>query len=137
MSLATNPVAVTINQIVQQTMENLGVIDTGQPVAAEDANVVNNRLYAKLEELNARDVIYIDIDDIQQEQQNPLADIMAYELYSAFNVVDPAKIQELRTKGGPRGEAEQTLKDTVRLRMPRQTMRVEQFTGPRMWGRYW
>lgn len=123
-----------VNDLVERTLQNLGVLDTGQPISAEDADLIQSRLVGKLAELNARDVGSFDVDNLDDAVLNPLADIMAYECKSAFNVADQSG--DLYRRGGKGQEAEQTLKDIIRLRTPRQTMRVEIFGGGRFMGRW-
>lgn len=136
-SFVFGPLTPSLNDLVQAILEELGVLETGQPVAAEDADIIIRRLFPKLEELNERDVSYIDADNISNAQFLPLVKIMANEMASAFSINDQMKLSNLKALGGPDGEAEQILKDIVRLRTPRQTMRVELFTRQRYGGRSW
>lgn len=117
----------TINDLFKMTLEELGVQDTGQPVAAEDAQVLKDRWPSVQSDLNIRDVGYFDINEIQQGALLPLAQILAYNSYSAFSLSDANSVAILERKGGKDGEAERTLKDLVRLRRSRQTLRTEQF----------
>lgn len=117
------------NEFILTVLENLNVIDTGQPVAAEDRATIMRRLGPTVEDLNARDVCYVDdIDNIRDDMALPLADIMAWKCASAFNITDATKLSMLQKAGDKDGDAEQTLRDVVRLRSDRQTMRVERFT---------
>jgi hypothetical protein len=120
-------------------LEELGVSETGQPTAAEDAARILNRLEPKLEELNRRDVGVIQVDANGYFEDNgvflALVKIMAYECVNAFSVSDSV-IARLTPIGSKDGAAERTIKDLLRLRTPRQTMRVEQFTRFRGNGRY-
>ena len=125
------PIPLTFNHLVTAVLQELGVLDSGQPVAAEDADAILLRLYPKLEGLNERDVSYIDIDNITNAQFLPLVKIMAFEMAPAFNITDRVKLAKLELVGGPGGQAEQELKDIVRLRTPRQVLRCETFTGGR------
>lgn len=136
-SFVFGPVLPSLNDLVQAILEELGVLETGQPVAAEDADAIIRRLFPKLEELNERDVSYIDADNISNAQFLPLVKIMANEMASTFSINDPMMLANLKSMGGPMGEAEQALMDIVRLRTPRQTMRCEIFNRPRYGGRYW
>jgi hypothetical protein len=121
--------AYNVNNLIKMTLQELGVQEPGQPIAAEDAELLEDYIPSVFEVLNNRDVGVFDSRNIEVADLVPLAQILAYSTYNAFNVVDPMKIQELLTKGGKNGEAERTLKDIKRLRTPRQTMRVEQYTG--------
>ena len=128
----------TLSDLVTKVLNNLGVLDAGQPVAAEDADQVLSILSPKIEELNARDIGFIDIDNLQDSQFLALADILAYSLIQTFNIFDQTRIADLSRRGGINGEAEGILKDVVRLRTPRQTMRCEIFNRPyRRYGRNW
>lgn len=119
---------------VTAVLEELGVRDPGQPVEAEDQNIVLRRLAPKIAELNARNVCFVpDTDDISDEYFLPLVKIMAYDCASAFGVTGQ-KLAELRSQGGKDGEAEWTLKDVVRLRTTDQTLRVDRFWRT-TWGR--
>lgn len=135
-SFVFGPLTPALNDLVQAILEELGVQETGQPVAAEDADSIIRRLFPKLEELNERDVAYIDADNISNAQFLPLVKIMANEMANTFNVNDRLRLTNLKAVGGPNGEAEQALKDIVRLRTPRQAMRVEIFNYPLGRG-YW
>lgn len=134
--MAVSPSGPTLDELVQAVLEELGVQAVGQPVSAEDSDLVVRRIAPKLEELNLRDVASLDINNIGVGEFLPLVKIMAYELASSFSITDATKLSVLRAQGGQGGEAEGTLKDVVRLRSPRQTMRVEIFNRP-TWGRRW
>jgi len=136
-SFVFGPNTPQLGDLAVAVLQDLGVLESGQPVASEDAMTIIGRLFPKLEELNERDVAHIDADNISNAQFLPLVKIMAYECASAFTIVDPAKLQTLQAKGGMGGEAEGTLKDIVRLRTPRQTMRVELFSRNPYGRRYW
>lgn len=120
-------VSYTINDLFKMALEELGVQDTGQPVAAEDANVLKNRWPSVQADLNIRDVGYFDLNDIAQGTLLPLAQVLAYNSYNAFSITDPIQIAKMEKIGGKDGEAERTLKNLVRLRRSRQTLRTEQF----------
>lgn len=112
---------------VTAVLEELGVRDPGQPVEAEDRDIILRRLGPKVAELNARNVCAVpDTDDIADEYFLPLVKILAFDCASAFGVTGQ-KLAELRTQGGKDGEAEWTLKDVVRLRSTEQTLRVDRF----------
>jgi hypothetical protein len=111
------------------------VLDTGQPVAAEDAAVLAGRWPSVRMDLNARDVGYFDENRIEVATLLPLAQVLAYNSRNAFSVVDPAKVSMLAMIGGKDGEAERTLKNVLRLRRSRQTMRTDMFNRYR-YGRY-
>lgn len=128
------PTPPNIDDLVLATLQDLGVQATGQPVAAEDANLVLARVVPKLEELNARDVASLDINNLSHAELLSLAKILAWELAPAFSITDAAKLAMLQNAGAPNGTAEQCLKDVVRLRTPRQTLRVERFSGYRTYG---
>ena len=125
----------TQTDLFKMTLEELGVLDTGQPVAAEDAAVLATRWPSVRADLNARDVGYFDEDRIEVAAMLPLAQVLAYSSRNAFSVVDPAKVLELTKIGGKDGEAERTLKNVLRLRRSRQTMRTDMFNRYR-YGRY-
>jgi len=127
--------AYNVNNLIKMTLQELGVLEPGQPIAAEDAELLEERIPTLFAVLNNRDVGVFDSRNIEVADLLPLAQILANASYGAFAITDPTKIQELELKGGKNGEAERTLKDIKRLRTPRQTMRVEQYTGFRN-GRY-
>lgn len=119
---------------VTAVLEELGVRDPGQPVEAEDQDIILRRLGPKVAELNSRNVCYVpDTDDIGDDYFLPLVKIMAFECASAFGITGN-KLAELRSQGGKDGEAEWTLKDVVRLRSTDQTLRVDRFWR-NTWGR--
>ncbi len=120
-------VTYTLNDLIKMTLEELGVQDTGQPVDAEDAQIIKDRWPSVQSDLNLRDVGYFDINEIQAAAILPLAQVLAYNSYSAFSISDANAIAILERKGGKDGEAERTLKNTVRLRRSRQTLRTDQF----------
>lgn len=125
----------SVNDLAEMTLQELGVLDTGQPVSAEDANLIFKRLPSILADLNARDVGFIHINNIEDAVALPLAQIVAYNSYNAFNISDNTQISKLGVIGGKDGEAERTIRNIRRLRTPRQTMRVEQYSRYR-YGRY-
>lgn len=126
-----------LGDLAVAVLQDLGIQESGQPIAAEDANTIIGRLFPKLEELNERDVAYIDADNIANAQFLPLVKIMAWECASAFSITDPAKLAQLQAKGAQGGEAEGALKDIVRLRTPRQVLRNEIFTRNPYGRRWW
>ena len=115
--------------LVKMTLQELSVLEPGQPIAAEDAETLEDYIPSVFADLNHRDVGVFDPRNIEVADLVPLSKILANATYNAFNVVDPMKIQVFTAIGGKNGEAERTLKDIKRLRTPRQTMRVEQYTG--------
>lgn len=130
------PSGPTIDEIIAAVLEELGVQAIGQPVAPEDSDLVLRRLSPKIEELNARDIAALDLNNISLAEFLPFVQIVAYSLASAFSITDPTKLALLKAAGDHGGTAEQTLKDVVRLRSPRQTMRVELFNFPGRGGRH-
>ena len=125
----------TFDDLVKMTLEELGVQDAGQPVAAEDAQVLADRWPSVRADLNARDVGYFDESQFEVADLLPLAQVLAYNSRNAFSVTDAAKTSLLTMIGGKDGEAERTLKNVRRLRRSRQTMRTDQF-GRYRYGRY-
>jgi hypothetical protein len=121
----------TVTNLFQMALEELGVQDTGQPVSAEDAAVLAGRWPSIAADLNARDVGYFDLTEISAADLLPLAQVLAYNCYSAFSISDTASVVLLEKKGGKDGEAERTLKNVRRLRRSRQTMRTDQFARHR------
>jgi len=124
-----------INDLIEMTLQELGVQQSGQEISPEDADLLRKRVPSVLGDLNARDVGYFDTTNIEDTDLLPLAQIMAYASYNAFTITDQAKIATMSNLGGKNGEAERTLRDVKRLRTPRQTMRVEQYARYR-YGRY-
>jgi hypothetical protein len=125
----------SLNDLFQMALEELGVQDTGQPVAAEDAQILADRWPSVQQELNARNVGWFDETAVEPGTLRSLAQILAYSAINAFSITDAAKVAWLEKTGGKDGDAERTLKDFRRLRTPRQTMRTEQFTRYR-YGKY-
>ncbi len=125
----------TVNDLIKMTLQELGVLDTGQPVAAEDAQLITDRLPSILADLNYRDVGFVDTTNIEDAELLPLAQVVAFYCYAAFSISDPTTIARLKDNGDKNGAAETTIRNVKRLRTPRQTMRVEQYTGYRS-GRY-
>jgi len=117
--------------LVRSVLEELEILAAGQSVAAEDEDIILRALPSKVAELNARNVCYIgDTDDIPDEYFRPLVKIMANEVSGAFGV-SAQKKQILIAEGGKGGDAEQTLKDVVRLRGTRQMLKPDRFWGNR------
>lgn len=109
-------------ELVQVTLQNLGVLAAGQSVAAEDSDLIVLRLEPKAEELNNRNICWIsDLDNIDNAMFLPFADIMAAECATVFNVSAPKK-QALMALAA---RSEQTLKDVVRLRGTRKNLQTD------------
>jgi hypothetical protein len=125
----------TIDDLISLTLQELGVQQSGQPIAADDADLLKNRIPSIFAGLNARDVGFYDTQNLEDGDLLPLAQIIAYNSYNAFNVPND-KAVALAAVGGKYGEAERTLRDIRRLRSPRQTMRTEIFNRWRYgrWG---
>jgi len=119
---------------VTAVLEELGVRDPGQPVSAEDKDIIVRRIGPKVAELNVRNIAYIaDTDDISDEYFLPFVKIMAADCAKAFGLTG-SQLAELQAAGGPDSRAEWTLKDVVRLRSTDQTLRVDRFWRT-TWGR--
>ena len=122
------------NDLFAMTLDELGVMEPGQPISPEDVAPLKARWPSVLADLNARDVGWFDEDDIETAALLPLAQVLAYACMNAFSISDPTKISLLTQVGGKGGDAEQTLKNIRRIRTPRQTMRGDIFNRPRFWG---
>lgn len=119
---------------VTAVMEEMGVLDPGQPVSAEDQGIIVRRLAPKIAELNNRGIAFIaDTDDLSDDYFLPLVKIMAAECAKAFGLTGQ-QLAEIKAEGGKDGPAEWTLKDVVRLRSTDQTLRVDRFWRT-TWGR--
>ena len=118
-----------VNDLIKMTLQQLGVFEPGQPIAAVDAELLQDFIPSLFADLNARDVGYFDARNIDTADLIPLSQILANATYGAFAINDGTKIAILSQVGGKNGEAERTLKDIKRLRTTRQTMRTELFTG--------
>jgi hypothetical protein len=125
----------SVNDLIKMALEELGVQDAGQPIAAEDAQVLLDRWPSVVADLNHRDVGWFDEQAIETACLLPLAQVLAYNCRNAFSITDAAKVAELTAIGGKDGEAERTLKNIRRLRRPRQTMRTDIFNRYRV-GRF-
>jgi len=73
--------------LVVAILEDLMILEVGQSVAPEDSEAITRRLGPKVEELNAKDIIFIaDTDAIDDAVFLPLVRIMSAECASAFGV---------------------------------------------------
>lgn len=119
---------------VTAVLEELGVRDPGQPIAAEDQDIILRRLAPKVAELNNRNIAFVcDTDDIGDDYFLPLVKIMAAECAKAFGLTG-RQLAEVQGNGGPDSKAEWALKDVVRLRNTDQTLRIDRFWRA-TWGR--
>lgn len=129
--MSIDATAPTLQDLIDKVLQNLGVKETGQPTSAEDSSLVEAMIVPVLELLNARDVAYVDANNIGNAEFLPVAWILARELAGTFSITDQVRLAILEKMGAPDGESEQALKDIVRLRSPRQTLRCEIFNGGR------
>jgi hypothetical protein len=123
----------SVNDLFAMTLDELGVMEPGQPISPEDVAPLKARWPSVLADLNARNVGYFDQDEIEVAALLPLAQILAYASMNAFSISDTTKISMLTAVGAKDGDAERTLKDVRRMRTPRQTMRVEIANRPKYW----
>lgn len=126
----------TLDDLWALTLDELGVTEPGQSISPEDIGPIKSRWPSVVADLNARDVGYYDLTEIEVAALLPLAQIMAYACLNAFSITNPMKVETITRVGGKNGEAEQTLKNYRRLRSPRQTMRQDQISRRRFGGRY-
>lgn len=73
--------------LTQRVLETLGVLENGQTIDNDDAELVRTRYLAKLSELAALDIIVIpDADDIEDALLDALAAVVSVSCGKAFGV---------------------------------------------------
>lgn len=85
----------TQTQLVQRTLELLGMAQAGQTASAEDIALVEAAIPGKLEELRRRAIVYIaDPDDFEDEYLEWVAMLLSQTLArSAGETIEPTAIQ--------------------------------------------
>lgn len=75
------------SELVDQVLENLGVLGEGQTSEVEQIQRVNDRLPGVIDTLKATEVFYLnDLDAIPLEAFVPLSDVVAWECRTKFGV---------------------------------------------------
>lgn len=126
----------TINDLVNETLANLGVLAAGQPTDPEDYNYVFEKVDAIFRKLAQLEICYIpDPSNIPGAWFADLADILAGECAVKFGAT-PQDLVSLLTKGlgGPpspvqlgAGSAALSLKQQLRLRATYEPLRALYF----------
>jgi hypothetical protein len=97
----------TTNDLIRRVLGLLEVVAAGQPIAAEDAELVRATLPCVLADLSARGVMAVaDADAIDDAILLPLAEIVAAAVAADFGVATPDRAPaELRLRAQqPTGE---------------------------------
>lgn len=77
----------TQSELVDQVLENLGVLGEGQTSELDQIQRVNDRLPGVIETLRSTEVFYLgDLEAIPLEAFVPLSDVVAWECRSKFGV---------------------------------------------------
>jgi hypothetical protein len=77
--------------LLQEVLENLGVLATGQTPEIEDLARVKEKLPSIIALLGASEVVYIpDIENIPDEYFIPLSNCVAYQCKAKFGIVGDA-----------------------------------------------
>lgn len=112
--------AKTRAELVEKTLENLGVLAAGQSPQVEDTARVTNDLDALMAEFKEREIVDVPADVIPLAYFKPLAAMVAYECRGSFGVglEEEAKLKnandeaimklKVMTRVKPTGEPVQT-----------------------------
>jgi hypothetical protein len=77
----------TSDDLIREALSIVGAAPAGQPVAAEDAALVRNRIGPKLAELASRRILYVaDREAIDDAAYLMLADLLAAEIGPDFGL---------------------------------------------------
>ncbi len=94
----------TRRELIDQALDNLGVLVIGQAPSDEDVSKIDGRLDAVLELLAARDIVYVPDagapgpptgGEIELSIFLPLADILAWRCAGAFNLAGEPSLKVL------------------------------------------
>jgi hypothetical protein len=108
----------TRRDLVDQVLENIGVLAEGQTPSAEQVDRVDKKIDPAFADLNARGVMYIgDTEEIPVEIFLQLADVVAYRCIQTFGVSTDDEVKLTRRKEA----AEKELKTIAR---PAKTRKV-------------
>jgi hypothetical protein len=84
----------TTADLLQEVLENLGVLAAGQTPEQEDLSRVSEKLPSIVSLLSATEVVYIpDINNIPDEWFIPLSNCVAYQCKAKFGISDDAAVQ--------------------------------------------
>lgn len=133
--MANSPPYRTSNDLISETLANLGVLAAGQSIAPEDFETISEKLDSIFRMLGALEIVYVaDSDNIPPEWFAPLADIVAGECASKFGVTADDYMRLVnRGLGGAgnvpigAGAAVQSLKMMMRGRPTFEPLRTESF----------
>lgn len=77
----------TRTDLINEALDNLGVLTPGQDPAPEDSDKVDDKLDALLANLAAREIVYVaNVEAIPNEWFTALADYVAFGCMAAFGV---------------------------------------------------
>lgn len=123
------------DQLINETLANLGVLTAGTDVDPEDYSYVQVKLDPTIRKLAALEIVYVaDIDNIPGEWFSDLADILAGECAQKFGSTQDDYVKlVMRGLGGAGGvkigggTAAQSLKVMTRGRPTYEPLRTESF----------
>lgn len=85
--------------LVHEALKNLGYLPEGVTPNAEEYAMVDDRVDGVLEELQAREIVYvIDPDQIKDEHLGPLGHILADACKSRFGQLDNTELERLKNQ---------------------------------------
>lgn len=121
----------TSQDLITETLANLGVLSAGQPVDAEDFNYVQEKLDAIVRKLAALEIVYIpDINNIPGAYFSDLADIVAGECATKFGATPDDYVKLVKQGLGQppgSGNAAMSLKQMNRGRPTGEVLPTEYF----------
>ena len=80
----------TREDLISAALAQLLLLPAGQGPAAEDVALIEGRLDTIAADLSARDIAYVDMDDIADEQFEQLAIIVAQRVAPSFEIAQDA-----------------------------------------------
>ncbi len=98
----------TFDDLVQKTLDKLGVVAAGQQPSPEETAKIADNLPTIFAELAAREIVYVtDENSIPAAWFMPIASIAAYELREEFGIVgdEAAELEKAATVGEMRLKA--------------------------------
>lgn len=114
--------AKTRTDLIHRALKNLGVLPQGQNPAAEEYNSVNDLVDPMLEDLIARDIVFIeDVDAIDEKYFLALGHVLAGQAQSEFGMQNDAALTARAQKG------ELDLQKIFATRPTYQTLEVQAF----------
>jgi hypothetical protein len=120
----------TRNELISAVLAHLKLLPAGQSPAPEDVEIIDGRLATIAADLSARDIAYVDVDDIADEQAEQFLIVVAERVAPLFEIpTDRAALAEAEDQLEVIGRAQ----GSGQMLKTERVMRAGLWSGRRTW----